>query len=165
MTLDHNDSNLDLMKSTQEWFAEYALTHSHPHNKLIHRIFVPAILLSLLGMLWHVRVAEPAQLGWLNGGVLAGLVAMAFYARLGLGPAAVMALIIGAMLGWIAVVERLGVPGLTLYISIFVVSWIAQFVGHYIEGKKPSFFKDLQFLLIGPLWVSGYKPGRKTARS
>jgi uncharacterized membrane protein YGL010W len=36
---------------------------------------------------------------------------------------------------------------------IFVAAWIGQFIGHAIEGKRPSFFKDLQFLLIGPLWL------------
>ena len=39
-----------------------------------------------------------------------------------------------------------------IYISLFVLAWIGQFYGHKVEGKKPSFFKDLQFLLIGPLW-------------
>jgi uncharacterized membrane protein YGL010W len=38
-------------------------------------------------------------------------------------------------------------------ILIFMVNWIGQFIGHKIEGKKPSFFEDLIFLLIGPLWV------------
>jgi uncharacterized membrane protein YGL010W len=37
--------------------------------------------------------------------------------------------------------------------AIFVVAWIGQFYGHKVEGMKPSFIKDLQFLLIGPLWV------------
>jgi uncharacterized membrane protein YGL010W len=40
-----------------------------------------------------------------------------------------------------------------VYLSIFVITWIFQFVGHKIEGKKPSFLKDLQFLLIGPIWL------------
>jgi uncharacterized membrane protein YGL010W len=38
-------------------------------------------------------------------------------------------------------------------IVIFVLAWIGQFVGHKIEGQKPSFLEDVQFLLIGPLWV------------
>jgi uncharacterized membrane protein YGL010W len=36
---------------------------------------------------------------------------------------------------------------------IFAIAWVFQFIGHHLEGKRPSFFKDLQFLLIGPLWV------------
>ena len=43
--------------------------------------------------------------------------------------------------------------GFKFYFVVFVVTWIGQFVGHKIEGKKPSFFEDLQFLLIGPAWV------------
>jgi uncharacterized membrane protein YGL010W len=38
-------------------------------------------------------------------------------------------------------------------LGIFVLAWIGQFYGHKVEGKKPSFFKDLQFLLIGPAWL------------
>jgi uncharacterized membrane protein YGL010W len=38
-------------------------------------------------------------------------------------------------------------------ICVFIVAWIGQFYGHKIEGKKPSFLKDLQFLMIGPAWV------------
>ena len=43
-----------------------------------------------------------------------------------------------------------------LYSTIFIVAWIGQFLGHKIEGKKPAFFKDLQFLLIGPLWLLSF---------
>ncbi len=39
---------------------------------------------------------------------------------------------------------------------VFVVAWIGQFIGHKIEGKKPSFLQDLQFLLIGPVWLLGF---------
>ena len=45
-----------------------------------------------------------------------------------------------------------------LYTSIivFIFAWILQFLGHKIEGKKPSFFKDIQFLLIGPAWLLAF---------
>ena len=42
---------------------------------------------------------------------------------------------------------------LTASIIIFVAAWIGQFYGHKVEGAKPSFLKDIEFLLIGPLWV------------
>ena len=38
-------------------------------------------------------------------------------------------------------------------VAVFAVTWVAQFIGHAIEGKKPSFFEDVQFLLIGPIWL------------
>lgn len=43
-----------------------------------------------------------------------------------------------------------------VYLSVFIVTWILQFVGHKIEGKKPSFLKDLQFLLVGPIWLLSF---------
>jgi uncharacterized membrane protein YGL010W len=43
------------------------------------------------------------------------------------------------------------IPILALF--VFVLAWIGQFIGHKIEGKKPSFIKDIQFLLIGPIWL------------
>ena len=45
---------------------------------------------------------------------------------------------------------------LPLSIAIFVLAWIGQFIGHKIEGKKPSFLDDLRFLLIGPLFVLSF---------
>ena len=45
---------------------------------------------------------------------------------------------------------------LFLYLGIFIVSWIGQFIGHKIEGQKPSFFDDLKFLLIGPAWLLSF---------
>jgi uncharacterized membrane protein YGL010W len=43
-----------------------------------------------------------------------------------------------------------------VYFSVFIITWIFQFIGHTIEGQKPSFLKDLQFLLIGPIWLLGF---------
>ena len=45
---------------------------------------------------------------------------------------------------------------LMIYIIIFIIAWIGQFIGHKIEGQKPSFFEDLQFLLIGPAWLLSF---------
>jgi uncharacterized membrane protein YGL010W len=41
-------------------------------------------------------------------------------------------------------------------IIIFALAWIGQFYGHKVEGKKPSFLKDIQFLLIGPMWLMSF---------
>jgi uncharacterized membrane protein YGL010W len=46
------------------------------------------------------------------------------------------------------------VPLWMIFTGLFVLAWIGQFVGHAIEGKRPSFFKDVQFLMIGPLWLA-----------
>ena len=43
-----------------------------------------------------------------------------------------------------------------IFAVAFVLAWLGQFIGHLIEGKKPSFFKDLMFLLIGPAWLMSF---------
>src|SRR5262249_2722390 len=71
-----------------------------------------------------------------------------------------MALLSAAGLALVAGAHAaLGAWFLPSLVAVFVAAWIAQFVGHSIEGRKPSFFEDLQFLLIGPLWLlaDGYR--------
>ena len=65
-------------------------------------------------------------------------------------------LVLFVVLSWLTrwLYDALGVQQLLiLAIAVFVVAWIAQFVGHKIEGRKPSFLTDLTYLLIGPAWV------------
>ena len=66
--------------------------------------------------------------------------------------------IIGVLLvlGVLALEKYLSYPLWETSLIIFIVSWIGQFIGHKIEGKKPSFFQDIQFLLIGPLWLLSF---------
>jgi len=57
------------------------------------------------------------------------------------------------------VITLLAAAGYTAWIVaavLFVAAWVGQFWGHKVEGKKPSFFKDVQFLLIGPAWLLSF---------
>lgn len=136
------------MKTLDQWFAEYSESHQHPINQRLHKICVPLIFFSIVGLLLQI----PVNLGPIKLGELLLAVALGWYMTLGIRPFLVM-------LGQLAVsyilayVISLWVSPIWPLVLIFVVAWIGQFYGHHLEGKKPSFFKDLQFLLIGPLWV------------
>ena len=41
---------------------------------------------------------------------------------------------------------------LNIAISLFVIGWILQFVGHAFERTWPEFFKDWRFLFVGLRW-------------
>ena len=127
------------MKSITEWFDEYSESHQNKTNKIIHWICVPTIYFSIVGILAHFSAL-------LTTALLA--LAFIFYARLDIVLAVAMAALtlVMAWLIWVLPV------GYGFYIALFVFAWICQFYGHKVEGKKPSFFKDLQFLLIGPIW-------------
>jgi uncharacterized membrane protein YGL010W len=87
-------------RTWDDWIDEYSESHTHPINKLTHKIGIPIIALSL--------------------------------------PLFVVALFI---------------PGFWLLpVSLFVIGWVLQFIGHYFEGKPPEFFKDYRFLAVGLRW-------------
>lgn len=143
------------MRSVDQWLSEYAESHRNPTNKRLHYLCVPAIQLAIMGLLWALPV--PAALGprtalvnWAALTMLAGLI---YYALLSVRLAVGMLLCILVFFALLGALARLDVPLWLSCAAIFVVAWIGQFIGHAIEGKRPSFFKDLQFLLIGPLWI------------
>lgn len=146
------------MRNVEAWLAEYGASHRHPTNKVLHWICVPPIVLSVLGFL--VAVPLPAAVTtlspWLNLGTIAAALALLYYVRLSPALAVgMLPLVVLAFLG-IDALAQLAWPLWTSCLAIFVVAWIGQFIGHAIEGQRPSFFKDLQFLLIGPLWLLAF---------
>jgi len=122
--------------------ARYGESHRNPVNELIHIVCIPAIVFSLLGILWALHPAVA---------LLVVAAALAYYVTLSRTFALGMGVMAGAMLLVLAMLPNGTV--LPTAIGVFVAAWLGQFVGHHIEGKKPSFFDDLRFLLIGPLFV------------
>ncbi len=143
------------MRSVQNWLDEYSVSHQNPVNKRIHWICVPLIMLSALGMLW--TVPRPAFFfsisPYLNWATLLILVSLIYYLLLSVRLAAGMLLVSAVMCLGVEALGGLPWPLLWTSFAIFAAAWIGQFIGHKIEGRKPSFFKDLQFLLIGPIWL------------
>ncbi|MDG5501017.1 Mpo1-like protein [Marinobacter sp. BGYM27] len=147
-----------MAKSADQWFAEYGESHRNPTNKAIHWIAVPVIFISVIGLIWSIPTpAAFDRAPYLNWGTLGLAIATLWYIRLSLPLGIGMAIfsIIAASL--VAAFESTGLmPVWGMSLILFVVMWVLQFIGHHIEGKKPSFFKDLQFLLIGPAWLMGF---------
>lgn len=121
----------------------YGLSHVHPTNEVIHMVAIPAIMLSLIGLMFALHPALA---------LVFFAASMVYYARLSWPFTGCMLLLSSVML---AVVDALDARGVLVPVSVlmFVVAWIFQFIGHRIEGKKPSFFEDVQYLWVGPLFV------------
>ncbi|MGB4116216.1 MAG: Mpo1-like protein [Polaromonas sp.] len=135
------DSENTQPRRVDQLIAHYGQSHQNLSNELIHFIAIPLIMLSLMGMLFavHPYVAYVFVAA-----------SMVYYARLSV-------VFFAAMLTWsaltLAVVLAMGINVLPISVAIFVGAWILQFIGHKIEGKKPSFFEDIQYLWVGPLFV------------
>lgn len=136
------------MKTLPQWLELYGESHRNPRNRIIHKICVPLIFFTVVGFILLI----PIRLGTLLLGeiILAG--ALMWYLTLGWKAFLVMAIQVAIAYELFLLLNRL-TDALPVLAAIFIAAWIGQFVGHKMEGKKPSFFEDLQFLLIGPLWV------------
>jgi uncharacterized membrane protein YGL010W len=137
--------NQTIPRAIDKLLSRYSESHRNPVNEIVHCICVPAIVFTVLGLLWAVHPLVA---------LLATLMSLVYYFTLSVPLMVGMFVMLGAMLGVLYILPQALV--LQLSIAIFVFAWIGQFIGHHIEGKRPSFFEDLRYLLIGPLFVLGF---------
>ena len=141
------------MRPVDAYLDQYSADHRNATNQWIHLLCVPAIVWSVTAFFWTIPVPPMLKPGAVAA--FAMVAALAWYFRLSrklfLG-ILVAFVLFGAIDWWIA--ENFGMRVL-LYsaIAVFVVAWIGQFIGHVYEGHRPSFFTDLVFLLVGPMWT------------
>jgi len=146
------------MKTLDQWFNEYAVSHQNKTNQLIHFVCVPAIFFSIVGMLMSIPSQFLTKTIGLENALITNwatfilIFVLLFYLRLSISMFfKILVFTILCVLGNYFLDQHTSLFYTSL--TIFVVAWIGQFYGHKLEGQKPSFFKDLQFLLIGPAWV------------
>lgn len=148
------------MRKIDLLFAEYSESHRNSTNKLIHWICVPLIFWSILGF---ISLIPSKSIGFIYIGEISyvSFAAIAlvtiFYMRLSFIVSIIMFVLMVIMESFAYGINiRFKENSWIVYLSVFVITWIFQFVGHKIEGKKPSFLKDLQFLLVGPIWLLSF---------
>ena len=147
------------MRKIDQLLSEYGESHQNSTNKTIHWICVPLIFFSIVGLIASIP-AGPVQLmlgegnPYANWAAVILILVLAYYVSLSI-PLTVGMMLFGVLcLFLVNVIVRLDIAPLwVVCIAIFVLAWIGQFYGHKVEGKKPSFLKDVQFLLIGPAWL------------
>ena len=148
-----------MARNIHQWISDYSVSHQNQTNKKIHWICVPLIMFTLLGLLSMIKLFNVGEFK-VNLAYILIILAWLFYLRLSIiisfGMFGISALCI---FGTYQLERLFGISDGTLiliYTGIFILAWIGQFIGHKIEGKKPSFFEDLQFLLIGPAWLLSF---------
>lgn len=144
------------MRTIHQWLDAYGASHRHPCNKRIHWLCVPAIFFVVYGL---VRcLPQPEALGHFSWA--AGLLMMAVGYYFVLSKTLAVGFVLWAVLvyaGNECLLAGLGRGGLFWFsVGVFVLAWTGQFIGHHIEGQKPSFLQDVQFLLIGPAWLMAF---------
>ncbi len=146
------------MQSLQQLLDKYAGSHQNKTNKRIHYFCVPAIFFSVIGLLMSIpsnliqNLTGISDSLYANWGVVALIPVFLFYIRLSLKMTfLILSFSILCILGNFQM--KVFVELWQASVVLFVISWIIQFYGHKIEGKKPSFLDDIKFLMIGPAWI------------
>lgn len=147
------------MRKIDQLLAEYGESHENRLNKVIHWICVPVIVWTVVALIWSIPF--PWNIGsgivLVNWAVITLVLAQIYYFRLSRRLGMGLLLYNLAMLWLTAVIEKASPwPLWQVALGVFVLAWIGQFIGHVFEGKRPSFFKDVQFLLIGPAWLMSF---------
>lgn len=150
------------MRKVDQLLDEYGESHQTKFNKMIHYICVPAIVFSIVGLLaciplgFLAKVLPNALAPYAHMGSVLIVLSLLFYIRLSISLAIGMFVYSVLVLWGNAQIVAAGLPLWLVSVAIFVVAWIFQFIGHNHEGKKPSFLKDVQFLMVGPAWILGF---------
>jgi len=148
------------MRRIEELLQAYGSSHTNRTNKVIHWVCVPLIFLSIVGLIWSIPNDFIAQFlsrnpnPFANWATVLLVMVIAYYFSLSISLGIGMAIFSTLCLFIIKFIDEAAIaPVWQISLGIFVIAWIGQFYGHKLEGAKPSFLKDLQFLLIGPAWL------------
>lgn len=145
------------MRKIEDWLNEYGESHRNETNKIIHWICVPAIFFSIVGLFYSVKLPVYITGHHLNLAMIILLLVLIYYFIL--SPALSVGMFFFSVICMLGAhyIERSSIIPLWLFcIIVFLIAWLGQFYGHKVEGKKPSFLKDLQFLMISPAWLMSF---------
>ena len=147
-----------IMKNLQTWLDKYGESHQNITNKLIHWLCVPCIFFCVLALfsLIELPILEqwlPAEMA--NFASVVVFLGLLFYLRLSFSMFVGVGIFTALCFQGIFMLNQTNLK-LEISLTLFVIAWIGQFIGHKIEGAKPSFFDDIKFLLIGPAWLIAF---------
>ncbi len=144
------------MKTINDWLNEYGESHKNETNKLIHWVCVPSIYFSIVGLLYAIKLPFTIVGIQLNIAMLAIFLVTLYFLKLSKSVTIGMLLFSSLCLIVCYAIEKTGLSLWVFCLVVFAMAWIGQFYGHKIEGRKPSFLKDIQFLMIGPAWLMSF---------
>ena len=140
------------MREVDRLIRNYGESHTNKTNILIHAIAVPSIFLVTIGLLWSIPVPDFMQTMNITFAHVLAIPMLYYYFKLSGPIGAAMTLLTIVSFGVVKLLIMYDISVWLFSVVLFVIMWILQFIGHHIEGKKPSFFEDLRYLLVGPAW-------------
>lgn len=146
-----------MARKIEALLAEYGESHQNATNKAVHWICVPVIVWTVMAGLYALpQPGFMSSILWLNWLTMVLFASLVYY--LVLSPTLAVGVALYAIVSYwiILLIESAVFSVWQVALVLFVLAWVGQFWGHKVEGKKPSFFQDIQFLLIGPAWLLSF---------
>ncbi|GEA06749.1 hypothetical protein KUL42_15100 [Alteromonas sp. KUL42] len=128
------------MRSIERLLQQYGESHQNKTNVLIHAIAVPSIYFVTLGLIWSIPVPEFVAMFSVTWAHIISIPVLYYYFSLSGPIGAAMTLLTIACFGLVNLLVLAGIPVWQFCLALFIFMWVLQFIGHKIEGKKPSVF-------------------------
>jgi uncharacterized membrane protein YGL010W len=143
------------MSNADAWLQRYERDHTHAVNRVLHWLCIPIIVLGVVGMLWSLpvpgvfRESSPV----LNWGTFFLMAAVVYYFILSITLAFGLLPFVTLIAVAVAWLDRLDTPLWLISATAFAAAGAGQLIGHAFERRTVSLFSDLNFVMIGPLWM------------
>jgi uncharacterized membrane protein YGL010W len=143
------------MSNADPWLKRYERDHTHAVNRALHWMCIPVFVASVVGLLWSVPVpgvlrdASPV----LNWGTFFLMAAVVYYFILSITLAVGLLPFVMCVAVAVAWLDTLSPPLWLVSATAFALAGAGLLAGHAFEDKRVSLFSDLNFLMIGPLWI------------
>ena len=143
------------MRPADEWLQQYSRHHADGADQLLHRLMIPLLVTSVVGLLWAIpvpttfREATPV----LNWGTIFLMAAIVYYFILSISLAFGALPIIASVVWAVMWLDRLSYPLWMSSAALLITAWMGLRVSHRSPGLRPSLIGDLQYVMLGPVWL------------
>ncbi len=143
------------MSLAEQWLDEYSKTRPGYRLTPLKWLSVALLVTGIVCLLWTLPTPpafEPSA-GVLNWGTLFVMAAIVYYFIVSI-PLAVGALpFVFGVVAAVAWLDRLATPLWAVGMTLAGLGLIGQVLEHLGNGKLPPFVRELQLLMIAPLWL------------
>ena len=143
------------MAETDRWLSEYGDSH---RDIVYPAIYWPSVLIlvpGIAGMLWSLPIPQAftAISPFLNWGSAFLMAALVYYfvisVPLAIGMLPFMLSV--ASLGVLTAAADVSVAGISL--GVVVVAVAGLYFGHHVSGGVRAVLRDIQLMMMGPIWL------------
>ena len=141
------------MQNISELMSSYQRYHTKAITQATHFIGVPCIVFSIqVALGWFLISFHSISISfaWIAVIILA---IYYFLLDIVIGSVTVFFLILLTYFAQCITHHHFSSMGLMIFLSTFIVGWVAQFMGHCFEGNRPAFTDNILQVFVAPVFL------------